>query len=134
MKKWLLLPALLAGLATGSSAHEGHKHEAAVEEPPHGGLLRDAEPFKSEVVIEGDKVTLYIYDKALKPVALDKNTIEGKAQLPRKKPKRVEFTRSGDAYTATIPGIGKVHRFDLHVMLEVGDVKALADFGIDNIQ
>jgi hypothetical protein len=134
MKRLLLFALSLTLSVPFIQAHEGHQHEAAVEAPPHGGMLRDAAPFKSEVVINGDVATLYIYDKALKPVKLDKDTLKGEVQFPRQKAKTVTFKRNGDNYKAKISGISKVHRFDLHVTLDVGGKKALADFGIDNIQ
>lgn len=134
MKTLLLLVLSLVTAAPALYAHGDHKHEEAVEAPPHGGILRDATPFKSEIVVEGENVTLYLYDKDLKPVALDAPAFKGDVQFPRqKKAKPVTFKREGDVYKARIPGIGKVHRYDLHVTVEAGGKKALADFGIDNI-
>lgn len=133
MKKYVIM--ILSLISLSGFAHEGHVHEAAIEAPPHGGLLRDADPFKSEVVLNGDLVKLYIYDKNLKPVKLDKDVLKGEFLFPRdKKPKPVEFKRKGEFYEAALNGIKKVHRFDLHVYLEAGGKKALADFGIDNVQ
>lgn len=131
--KTLMLLSLLWASALPAAAHDGHTHEAAVEAPPHGGMLRDAPPFKSEVVVEGDQVTLYLYDKSLKPAALDADNFQGEVQFPRKKARPVVFTREGEVYKALIPGLSKVHRYDLHVTVEAGGKKALADFGIDNI-
>jgi hypothetical protein len=71
------------------AAHEGHVHEPAVEAPPHGGLLRDAPPFKSELVLSGDKAKIYVYDKKLKSVKLDKDTLTGELILPKNKDKKV---------------------------------------------
>jgi hypothetical protein len=125
---------LLMSLSVNVSAHEGHVHEPAVEAPPHGGLLRDAPPFKSEVVLSGDNARIYIYDKELKPVKLDKDTLKGELLFPKdKKPKPVVFKRKDQYYEAELKGIKKVHRYDLHVNLEAGGKKALADFGIDNV-
>jgi hypothetical protein len=115
-------------------AHEGHTHEAAMEAAPHGGLLRDAAPFKAEAVLNGDVVRIYVYDKMLKPVVLDKDQAKAEVQFPKQKSKPVIFKRKEGAYEATIKGISKVHRYDLHVNLEINGQKALADFGIDNIQ
>src|SRR5262245_39025622 len=133
MKRAFLLAVTLTLAASLGHTHGDHDHEPAVEAAPHGGMLRDAAPFKSEVVLEGDKVTLYVYDKALKPVALDKDTLKGEIQFPRQKAKPVTLKRTGDVYEAKITGISKVHRFDLHITIEAGGKKALADFGIDNI-
>ncbi len=133
--KILMFLVLTALGSVSGFAHDGHVHEPAVEAPPHGGLLRDAEPFKSEVVLIGDTAKVYIYDKQLKPVKPDQDILKGDLQFPRdKKMKPVTFKRTGDHYEATLPGLGKVHRFDLHVNLEAGGKKGLADFGIDNVQ
>lgn len=133
MKTLILLALSLAVAAPVVRAHGDHKHEEAVEAPPHGGVLRDALPFKSEIIVNGDDVTLYVYDKDLKPAVLDKPAFKGEIQFPRQKRKSVTFTRDGDVYKARIPGITKVHRYDLHVIIDVGGVTAEADFGIDNI-
>lgn len=133
--KLLQILAFSALISANAFAHEGHVHEPSVEAPPHGGLLRDAAPFKSEIVLSGDSAKVYVYDNQLKPVKLDKETLKGEMQFPRdKKLKPVTFKRKGDYYEATLPGISKVHRFDLHVNLEAGGKRALADFGIDNVQ
>jgi len=114
----------------------GHSHEAALEAAPHGGVLRDAPPYKAELVLNGDNAKLYVYDKALQPVVLDHAAIRGNLQFPRQSKKTVvTFTRaeSGAYYAAKLAGISKTHRYDLHITLEVGAEKVLADFGVDNI-
>lgn len=147
MRKYLL--PLLAATIVGIPlfAHDGHNHEAAVEPAPQGGVLRDAPPFKSEIKIDGDVVKLYIYDQKLKTVKYDKDELQGDVQFPRQKTKPVTFKRLkeerpttikdvgviAERYEAKIPGINKIHRYDMHVNLEVGGKMAKADFGIDNI-
>ncbi len=134
MKKTVVMMLILVSLAPVAFAHEGHVHEAALEAAPHGGLLRDAEPFKAEVIIKGDVAKIYVYDKQLKQLELDKKEAQAKVQFPRQKAKPVVFKKKGEFYEAAIKGISTVHRYDLHVNLEINGVKALADFGIDNIQ
>ena len=129
----LLFLILFVGIQQISFGHSGHNHEPAVEPAPHGGMLRNAPPFKSEVVLNKDTVKLYIYDENLKPVKLDKKQLKGDVQFPRKEKKPITFELKKDHYHTTIPGITKTHRFDMHVQLEAGDKKALADFGIDNL-
>ena len=133
MKTPLMLALSLSLLSPVLRAHGDHKHEEAIEAPPRGGVLRDAPPFKSEILVNGDDVTLYVYDKDLKPILLDAPSLKGEVQFPRQKRKPVVFKREGDAYKARISGISKVHRYDLHVTIENGGVEAMADFGIDNI-
>lgn len=135
MKRILMLVIALTATAFAPVlAHEGHSHEAAIETAPHGGMLRNADPFKAEAVLRGDTVRLYVYNASLKPVKLDKPEAKSTVQFPRQKAKAVTFHLKDGFYEATIAGISKVHRYDLHVNLVVGGVKALADFGIDNIQ
>ena len=130
-----ILMFLVITLGVGGSAHEGHVHEPALEAPPHGGLLRDAEPFKTELVLNGDNAKVYIYDKKLKPVKLTKESLKGELILPKSKKKtEVSFKRSGEFYEGILEGVSKVHRFDLHVNLEAEGKKALADFGVDNVK
>lgn len=133
MKRTLIFIAALA-LAPSAPAHEGHVHEAALEAAPRGGILRDAPPFKSELVMTGDTVRVYVYDEKLVPVSLEVPTATGDVQFPRQKSRPVKFRLRDGAYEARIPGISKVHRYDLHVILNVDGRKATADFGVDNIQ
>ncbi|WP_141731710.1 hypothetical protein [Oligoflexus tunisiensis] len=133
MKAFLVSMSLLLGTAAPLMAHEGHNHEAAVEAAPHGGTLRNAGDYKAEIVINGDNLKLYVYDKKLKPVKLEKAELTGDVQFPKEKSKPVTFKKAGDYYEATVKGITKVHRYDMHVNIEVAGKKVVADFGIDNI-
>ena len=134
MKTILILLALTSLGADSAQAGDDHNHEASVEAAPHGGTLRDAPPYKVELVLKGDKATLYVYDSKLKPVALDKDTATGQLAFPKdKKKKDVTFKKAGEVYEATLAGISKVHRYDLHINLEAQGKKVVADFGVDNI-
>lgn len=120
----------------GSGGHghgHTHNHEAAVEPAPHGGNLRGAGNFKAEVVLNGDNIKLYVYDKKLKPLTLKAKELKGDVQFPKQKTKTVTFKQKGTTYETTIKGISKVHRYDLHVILEKDGKKTKVDFGIDNI-
>lgn len=133
MKNFLLATSLVFGAAAPLMAGDGHNHEAAVESAPRGGLLRNAGDYKAEIVINGDKLKLYVYDKQLKPIKLEKAELSGDVQFPKEKSKPITFKKAGDAYETTVKGISKVHRYDMHVNLEVSGKKVVADFGIDNI-
>lgn len=136
MKTLLTIFAIATLMAHPSFAGEGHdhNHEAAIEAAPHGGTLRDALPYKVELVLKGDKATIYVYDAKLKQVKLDKDEAKGHLAFPKDKAKKeVVFKKSGDVYEATLPGISKVHRYDLHVNVEAQGKKVVADFGVDNI-
>jgi len=138
MNKSLVLSFALGWMAPAVYAGEGHghSHEAAIEAAPHGGVLRDAPPFKAELVLNGDQAKLYVYDKQMKPVTLDKPEIKGRLKFPRQTKEIIvtfKRTAAGDAYETKMAGIGKVHRYDLHIDLQIGDQKVLADFGVDNI-
>jgi len=136
MKKLILLGCTIALLSPVSHAGPGHNHEASIEAAPHGGVLRDASPYKVELVLNGDLARMHVYDKTLKPVVLDKPQVKGRLKFPRQTKETVvtlKRTAAGDAYEARMPGISKVHRYDLHIDLEVGDQKVVADFGVDNI-
>ncbi|MGE0616916.1 MAG: hypothetical protein AB7P04_14890 [Bacteriovoracia bacterium] len=112
----------------------GHNHEAAVEPAPHGGILRDAPPYKSELLLKGEVAKIYVYDKGLKLAPLKTETLEAKIRFPKeKKDRTVIFKREADYFVAPLPGISKVHRYDLHVTLKEGPTSTLIDFGVDNI-
>ena len=128
---------IFALLALTAQAHEGHSHEPALEAAPHGGILRDAPPYKTELTLQGADAKIYLYDKTLKPVpaARLKPEAKGRLGLPKDKTKReVVFKLTGDRYEAKLPGIEKVHRFDLHVNMTVDGKDILGDFGVDNIR
>jgi hypothetical protein len=128
------LTLFLALAASPLQASEGHNHEAAVEPAPHGGILRDSPPYKTELVIEGESAKVYVYDKGLKLAPLAATELKGALKFPKeRKDKPVTFRKAGDFFEARIPGIGKVHRFDLHVTLTEAGKKTVMDFGIDNI-
>jgi hypothetical protein len=118
-------------------AGEGHNHEAAIEPAPHGGILRDATPYKAELVLNGELAKIYVYTKdaeVLKTAAVSANELTGYVRFPKqKKNQPVVFKKSGDSFETKISGISKVHRFDMHVTLEEAGTKTLLDFGIDNI-
>src|SRR5688572_921411 len=117
MKRFLLSSFICLSLFSAPSVMAGddHNHEPAVEAAPHGGVLRNADPYKAEIVINGDNVKVYVYDKALKPQALKTNELKGRVQFPKEEKKPVVFAKKGDFFEATIKGISKVHRYDLHL-------------------
>ncbi|MBC7533691.1 MAG: hypothetical protein H7318_19160 [Oligoflexus sp.] len=133
MKTAILMTTLVLSFTTPVLASDDHNHEAAVEAAPHGGTLRNAGDHKAEIVIEGDKLKLYVYDKALKPIKMEKAELKGNVQFPKEKSKPIIFKKSGEFYEALVKGISKTHRYDMHVNLEIGSKKTLVDFGIDNI-
>lgn len=133
MKTLLVVSALVLSVPTLTMAGDSHNHEAAVEAAPHGGSLRASGEYKAEIVINDDKLKLYIYDKKLKPKQLEKTVLTGGVQFPKEKVKPISFKKNGDFYESTIKGISKVHRYDLHVNIEADGKKTLIDFGLDNI-
>ncbi len=138
MKKHFFLSLMVAFLASTAYAGEGHRHshEAAVEAAPHGGILRDAMPFKAELILNGDDAKVYIYDKQLKPVVLDHAELKGQLKFPRQTKETIVTLKrasSGAYYETKLKGISNVHRYDLHIDLKIGDQTVLADFGVDNI-
>lgn len=125
---------IFVGTALAGDGH-GHNHEAAVEPAPHGGILRDSSPYKVELVLNGDKANIYVYDDKLQPISKDRltATIKGKLGFPKEQPKEVSFTLGSDSYEGILTGIAAVHRFDMHVDLVIDGKVVVGDFGIDNI-
>ena len=121
--------------ARAGGGHD-HNHEAAIEAAPRGGMLRDAPPFKVELLLTNDLAQIYVYDASLSLVASDRlaSEIKGRLRFPREKSDReVVFVRKGDAYESTLAGISAVHRFDMHVDIVVDGKTVVGDFGVDNI-
>lgn len=133
MKNVFLVALIALGLPTQALAHDGHSHEASAAVAPHGGSLRDAGAIKGEVVINGDKIVLYIYDNHLKPLKLEKSVLTGDVQFPKEKSKPITLKKNGDKFEVTVKGISKVHRYDLHIDIEHKGKKTKVDFGLDNI-
>jgi len=133
MKKMVFAAALAIGFSAHGFGHEGHSHEASAVAAPHGGSLRDAGELKGEVVITGDTIKLYVYDKHLKPLVLDKKELTGEVQFPKEKKKPITLKKNGDVYEATVKGISKTHRYDLHINVDNAGKTTLVDFGLDNI-
>jgi len=123
----------LALISVPARGGDEHNHEAAVEPAPHGGTLRDSGDFKAELVLNGEVARLYVYNKQLKALAPEKDKLSGMLRFPKQKERKIEFKKAKEYYEANLAGIAKVHRYDLHVNLEHGGKKALADFGIDNV-
>lgn len=133
MKKWFVTLSLAIAPVPSALAGPGHNHEAAVEAAPHGGTLRNAGEIKAEIVLSGDSLKLYVYDKQLKPLKMEVPEVKGEVQFPKEKSKPVTFMKAGEFYEATVKGISKAHRYDLHVNVVTAGKKTLVDFGIDNI-
>lgn len=135
--KNILMTVLVSILATSAYAGDDHNHEAAVEPAPHGGMLRDAPPYKAELVLDKDQAKVYIYEKKgekLVPAQLPITELKGDVRLPKEKKSRpITFKKNGDVFEGSIAGISKVHRFDLHMHFEEKGKKVVLDFGVDNI-
>jgi hypothetical protein len=139
--KYLFTVIAAMGLSFASSVyasggHHDHNHEAAVETAPNGGTLRNAGSYKGELVLEGNLVKIFIYGEDVKPIAksLMKDSIKGGVEFPTdKKMRPVEFKWKDDHYQASIAGINKVHRYDMHVKAIVNNKEITIDFGVDNI-
>ncbi|MDZ4786303.1 MAG: hypothetical protein SGJ02_09540 [bacterium] len=132
----LIFLGLFASLGTAYAGDgHGHNHEAAVEPAPRGGILRDSPPYKVELVLNGDKANIYVYDNDLKPIAKERlaSTIKGELGFPKEKAKEVTLTLGSDSYEGILAGISAVHRFDMHVKLVIDQKEVVGDFGIDNI-
>lgn len=135
MKRSLVFSVILMSFVSILAlAGDGHNHESSVEPAPHGGILRDAAPYKTELVLKGDLAKIYVYQKDLKPAKVSSQELRGEVRFPKqKKSKAVIFKATGESFDATIEGISKVHRYDLHIKMIEGGTETLFDFGVDNI-
>ena len=82
-------------------------------------------------------MNIYVYNKDLTSVDPSKlgKVAKGLLAFPKDREKReIEYNLVEDRYELDIPGINKVHRYDLHVNITIGEETVLGDFGVDNIR
>ncbi len=148
-----LMHVLSAPFTLASDSHEGHNHEASVEDAPRGGTMRDTTPekagetrYKAELLLDGDQALIHLYDfpapgkpgqvgkVALVPAKITATEMRGKFKPARvKKEQEVVFKRDGNVFKGTLKGASKVHRYDFHLYLIENGKKNTLDFGVDNI-
>lgn len=85
-KSVLLLTSLILTNPPQSWSHGGHDHDAPVMvAAPKGGVIKSLEKTNVEVVSKGNTVSVYVYDKEMKPKNTTGFVVSAKAEMPRTK-------------------------------------------------
>lgn len=114
MKRFTLLITALLFAGAPSLAHEGHDHDApSTSKPQKGGVVRGLEELNVEVVLKGNEIRLFLFDKDMKARSTDGVKISAVAELPRKKGAApLTLVDKGDHFQTEFDAKGS-HRFDL---------------------
>ncbi len=100
-------------------AHGGDDHDTPMTmNAPKGGVVKGLEETNVEVVSKGKELTIYLYDKGMKPKSVSGFTVTAKAELPRsKKQDEIKLTANENSYSASYDAKG-LHRYTLLVAIK----------------
>lgn len=129
MKQFILFACvfMILGLA---QAHDGHDHGAPTFQPPKGGVLQTAQQGHFELVSQGDKIQVYLYDLKGAAKATQGLTLITELELPKKKIEKIQLTDKGTHWEAQIDGKG-AHRMTLKITIDDGKEKDYVKFTIE---
>ena len=119
-----LVIAINAGLITSSAnAHDGdHDDAPGMVQAPKGGEIKSMEEAYIEVLSRKGEVSIYFYQKDLKPVTdLKRFTVSAEAQLPRSKVMTPLVLKESGTHLTTSFDAKSAHRYTL--VLKVKDSK-----------
>lgn len=111
-------------------AHEGHHHTPATVAPPKGGVLRTLETIHLEMLQQGKKVKVYVYDKKLKPLQAKSYKASALAFRPRKRAEKIELKEMGDHWEYQYDARG-AHRYTFELDIEQGGHKDKVKWNIE---
>ncbi len=115
MIHYLLLFALTT---TPTLAHEGHDHDApALVQAPKGGQIKSLEKSHVEVINKGKELSIYIYDRNLKPRDATALGIKATAELPRSKKREALALQTKDNFLTGSYDAKGSHRYTLHLSI-----------------
>lgn len=118
MKLTIITCLLIATSAAFS--HEGHDHEAPqMVSAPNGGIVKSLEKTFVEAVSRGQQVSIYLYDKEMKPKDVSNFELSATAQFPKNKIKEkpVVFVKKDFHFDATFDAQGS-HRYTLKIQIK----------------
>lgn len=117
--KTALIAAFCLVVTPAAFAHEGHDHDSPkMIQAPKGGVVKSLEKTNVEVVSKGKNVTIYLYDKDMKPADVTGFEVSAKAELPRKKEtEEVALTAKGNSFEGSFDAKGS-HRYTLIVAVK----------------
>lgn len=104
---------------TDAHAHEGHDHGPGSVQAPKGGIIRSLETMNLELLAKGKTISIYVYDKKLKPEDVSKFPVSATVTLPKKKPEPLSLIPSGDHWKGEFDAKG-AHRYSLMLNIKQG--------------
>lgn len=129
MKQFLTI-LFLFSISITTKAHEGHDHGAATFQPPKGGVIQTSMQGHFELVNQGNKIQLYVYDNKGTAKETKGLTLTTELELPRKKAEKISLTDKGTHWEADIDSKG-AHRFTLKITIDDGKDKDYVKFTIE---
>lgn len=116
MKKMLTSLFLFTLVAT---AHEGHDHGPGAVQAPKGGVIRSLETVNLELLNEGKKIKIYIYDTDLKAQDAKKYPVSATITFPKKKAESAQLIEVGDHWETEV-NAKNAHRYTLELSIKQG--------------
>lgn len=115
---------------TGVKAHDGHDHGAPTFQPPKGGILQTAQHGHFELVNQGNKIQVYVYDMKGNAKETKGLTLTTELELPRKKAEKINLVDNGNFWEAKIDSKG-AHRFTLKISINDGKETDYVKFTVE---
>lgn len=114
MRKLVMALAFLGFCNTAIIAHEGKDHDAPTTiKAPKGGIVKALDQSRVEVLAKGKNIKIYLYDRDMKPAAINDFKIIAQAEHPRsKKVEDIKLDPKDSFFDGTYDAKG-VHRYKL---------------------
>lgn len=126
----MILFTCLLMIFTKAPAHDGHDHGAATFQPPKGGILQTAQQGHFELVSQGNKIQIYVYDAKGTAKQTKGLTLTTELELPRKKAEKISLADKGTHWETDVDSKG-AHRFTLKITIDDGKEKDYVKFTIE---
>ncbi len=110
---------VISFLASSAFAHEGHDHGPGTVQAPKGGVVRSLETINLELLNEGKKVKIYVYDTKLKPMDVKKYLASATVTFPKKKAETLKLAEAGDHWEVEVDS-KNAHRYTLLLSIKQG--------------
>jgi hypothetical protein len=121
--------------AHGAGGCTCHLHPDAMPSPHGGVILETSREHHIELVNEGDQLSIFLMDHALKSLDLSKVEVEAEILIPgrrRTKKEPLKLQKSGDHYIADIDLGGNVYRYKVNFKLKEKDWNETVQFQVES--
>jgi len=119
----LVVLSLVVFMTTLYPHDDGHKSPDKLPPiGPHGGKYTKLTRHYGEIVVKGNRVTVYILEKDIKHVAEDATRVSIKLEIPKKSTKKLKLVKDkkGEGYSAkiNIPKLARRVYFHIRCILD----------------